>query len=69
VTMIVPDRAISGSVSRSWSFVSSAYTGGTDMKSIAAGHERIAHPSCLRCSNGMKGDRNVVDIDHGASLF
>ena len=37
VLMIVPDRAISGSVSRSWSFVSSAYTGGTDKKSIAAG--------------------------------
>ena len=53
VTMIVPDRAISGLVSRSWSFVSSAYTGGTDKKSIAAGHEWIAHPSCLRCSNGM----------------
>ena len=37
VSMIVPDRAISGLVSRSWSFVSSAYTGGTDKKSIAAG--------------------------------
>jgi hypothetical protein len=42
--MIVPDRAISGSVSRSWSFVSSAYTGGTDKKSIAAGRGWFAQP-------------------------
>lgn len=45
VTMIVPDRAISGPVSRSWSFVSFAYTGETDKKSIAAGRGSVAHRS------------------------
>jgi hypothetical protein len=69
--MIVPDRAISGPVSRSWSFVSSAYTGGTDKKSIAAGRGGFAQPSMFAMFEWNEGRRTegfVVDIDDDASL-